>query len=181
MAWTKKRTILLTNKQVALLTELSKAHTSTHAHRIRARIILLASQGCTQKKTMTELKITHETVNYWKTRWHDSYAIALAHDEELRGSAYRRAILQILSDKPRPGCPGKFTAEQICQIMNVACETPEESGLPLSHWTLSELGAELVRRKIVDSISNSQLCVFLKSGRNKAPQDKGMDPYTDRR
>jgi hypothetical protein len=86
-----------------------------------------------------------------------------------------------LSDKPRPGCPGKFTAEQICQIMNAACETPEESGLPLSHWTLSELASELVRRKIVESISTSQLCVFLKSGRNKAAQDKGMDSYPDRR
>ena len=181
MAWTRKRTILLTNKQEVLLTELAKAHTSTHAHRIRARIILLAKQGCTQRKTMNELNTTHETVNYWKTRWHDSYAVALAYDEELTGSAYRKAILQILSDKPRPGCPGKFTAEQICQIMNVACETPEKNGLPLSHWTLSELASELVRRKIVESISNSQLCVFLKSGSNKAPQDKGMDSYTDRR
>lgn len=181
MAWFKKRTILLTNKQEAVLTELSKAHTSTHAHRIRARIILLAKQGYTQKKTMHELNTTHATVNYWKTRWHDSYAVALAYDEELTGSAYRKAILKLLSDKPRSGCPGKFTAEQICQIMNVACETPEENGLPLSHWTLSELAAELVRRKIVESISNSQLCVFLKSGRNKAAQNKGMDPYTDRR
>ena len=105
----------------------------------------------------------------------------MAYDEELTGSAYRKAILQLLSDKPRPGCPGKFTAEQICQIMNVACESPEESGLPLSHWTLSELASELVRRKIVDSISRSQLCVFLKSGRDKAPQNKGMDSYTNRR
>jgi hypothetical protein len=52
--------------------------------------------------------------------------------------------------------------------MNVACETPEESGLPLSHWTLSELASELVRRRIVESISTSQLCVFLKSGGDKA-------------
>ena len=74
---------------------------------------------------------------------------------------------RFLSDKARPGCPGKFSAEQICQIMDVACETPEESGLPLSHWTLTELAAELIRRNIVESISTSQMRVFLKSGRNK--------------
>lgn len=181
MGWTRKRTIVLSSKQEALLTEIIKAHTSMQVHRVRAQIIFLAAQGYSQRKTVVELSTTHETVNYWKTRWHDSYTIALAYDEELTGSAYRKAILQLLSDKPRPGCPGKFTAEQICQIMNVACETPEESGLPLSHWTLSELASELVRRKIVDSISRSQLCVFLKSGRDKAPQNKGMDSYTNRR
>lgn len=181
MSWSKKRTIELSIKQEAILTEITKAHTSTQVHKVRAQIILFAAQGYTQKRTVVELSSTHETVNYWKKRWHESYAVALAYDDELKGSAYRKAIVQILSDKPQPGCPGKFTEEQICQIMNVACETPEESGLPLSHWTLSELASELVRRKIVESISTSQLCVFLKSGRNKAAQDKGMDSYPDRR
>lgn len=167
MSWNRKRTIVLSDKQKALLKEISKAYTSTQAHKIRAEIILLAEQGYSQRKTTLELGTTHSTVNHWKTRWHDSHEVALAYDEELTGSAYRNAILWILSDRQRPGCPGKFTAEQICQIMNVACETPEESGLPLSHWTLSELASELVRRKIVESISTSQLCVFLKSGRDK--------------
>jgi len=167
MGGTRKRIIVLSDKQRTLLSEINKAHTSTQAHKQRAQIILLTEQGYTQRKIVSELKITHCTVNYWKTRWYDNHAVALAHDQELSGLAYRRAILQILSDKPRPGCPGKFSAEQICQIMNVACETPEESGLPLSHWTLTELAAELVRRNIVESISTSQLCVFLKSGGHK--------------
>lgn len=167
MGWTRKRTIILSEKQRTLLREISKAHTSTQAHKQRADIILLTEQGYSQRKIVSELKITHCTANYWKTRWHDNQAVVSAHDQELSGSAYRKAILQILSDKARPGCPGKFSAEQICQIMNVACETPEESGLPLSHWTLTELAAELIRRNIVESISTSQLCVFLKSGRNK--------------
>ena len=167
MGWARKRTIVLSDKQRTLLSEISKAYTSTQAHKQRAQIILLTEQGYTQRQIVSELKITHCTVNYWKTRWHDNHVVALAHDEELTGSAYRKAILHILSDKPRSGCPGKFSAEQICQIMNVACETPEESGLPLSHWTLSELADELVRRNIVESISTSQLCVFLKSGSHK--------------
>jgi len=168
MGWSKKRTVVLSDQQKVLLREISHAYTSTQAHKLRADIILLAEQGYSQKKTFLQLGTTHSTVNYWKTRWHDSHTIALAYDEELSGSAYRKAILQLLSDLPRQGCPGKFSAEQICQIMHVACETPEESGLPLSHWTLSELASELVRRRIVESISTSQLCVFLKSGGDKA-------------
>jgi hypothetical protein len=27
-----------------------------------------------------------------------------------------------LADRPRPGCPATFTAEQICQIMAIACD-----------------------------------------------------------
>src|ERR1700727_3426770 len=119
MGWVKKRTIKLSIKQEALLSEIVKAHTSTQVHRVRAQIILLAGQGYSQRKIVSALDSTHETVNYWKTRWHDSYGVALLYDDELKGSAYRKAILQLLSDKPRPGCPGKLPAKQICQIMNV--------------------------------------------------------------
>ncbi|WP_440656999.1 helix-turn-helix domain-containing protein [Cysteiniphilum sp. G11B1] len=75
----------------------------------------------------------------------------------------------MLDDLPREGTPAKFSAEQICKIISVACEAPEKSGIPLSHWSLPSLAAELVKRQIVDSISTSQLHVFLKSGRYKAP------------
>ena len=76
---------------------------------------------------------------------------------------YKRHIETLLSDAPRSGGPTKFSAEQLCQIYAVATEKPEESGLPLSHWSLSSLAEELAKRKIVDSISTSQLSVFLKS------------------
>ena len=37
-----------------------------------------------------------------------------------------------LSDAPRPGAPGKFTPEQVCAIIALACEAPKDSGLPIS-------------------------------------------------
>ena len=40
------------------------------------------------------------------------------------------------ADKPRPGSPGIFRAEQVCQIIATACEKPPEY---LSHWTRKEL------------------------------------------
>jgi hypothetical protein len=48
------------------------------------------------------------------------------------------------------------------RIMALACEVPEDSDLPLSHWSQSELAREAVRRGIVDSISHGLVGRFLK-------------------
>jgi hypothetical protein len=46
--------------------------------------------------------------------------------------------------------------------MALACEPSEQSNLPLSHWSQSELAREAVRRGIVDSISHGSVGRFLK-------------------
>ena len=74
----------------------------------------------------------------------------------------RRAIEAVLSDEPRPGAPGKFTPEQVTQILAVACEPPEKSGRPITHWTAHELADEVVKRGIVASISPSQVGRYLR-------------------
>jgi transposase len=73
----------------------------------------------------------------------------------------REAILDTLSDAPRPGAPGTFTADQVSQIVALACEPPKLSGRPIKHWTHRELRDEAVKRKIVPDISVSQVGRFL--------------------
>ena len=75
----------------------------------------------------------------------------------------RRAIEGILTDEPRPGAPGKFTPEQVTQILAVACEPPAKSGRPITHWTAHELADEVVKRGIVTSISTSQVSRYLRA------------------
>ena len=82
-----------------------------------------------------------------------------------------KAIREVLSDAPRSGSPGKFTAHDYCQIMGVSLEEPALSGRPISHWGLTELTDEVLKRGIVNSISRSQVGSFLKTQRNKASQD----------
>ncbi len=130
----------------------------------RATIILCGSVGKTNLEIKDELDIDRILVSRWRTRWAESQERLLAMEQEEQGVAYQRLIEQVLSDAPRPGAPPKFTAEQICQIMNVACESPQENELAFSHWSLSSLADELAKRGIVESISTSQLQVFLKSG-----------------
>ncbi len=74
----------------------------------------------------------------------------------------RRAIKAVLTDEPRPGAPDKFTLEQVTRILAVACEPPEKSGRPITHWTAQELTEEVVRRGIVASISPSPVSRYLR-------------------
>ena len=84
--------------------------------------------------------------------------------------ALREAIGQVLGDLPRAGCEDKFTAEPIASILAVACEPPENSDRPVTHWTSRELTDEVLQRGIVPSISVRQVGRFLKGGRTSAAQ-----------
>lgn len=48
------------------------------------------------------------------------------------------------------------------QIMASACEDPQASGRPVSHWTPRELADEAVKRRIVERISPRSVGRFLK-------------------
>jgi putative transposase len=83
----------------------------------------------------------------------------------------RTLLEQVLDDAPRPGKPATFSPEQIVQIVALACEPPEKSGRPISHWTARELADEAKKRQIVRDISPRSVGRFLKTGRlAAAPQ-----------
>jgi len=170
--------VTLTEKQQQVLRLFSNSRTLPAHLQVRATIILYCSQGKTNGEIMIELGVSKKTVSKWRNRWASNKEKILTIDKEEKGIVYQRLIEKILNDNPRVGSPCKFTAEQICLIMNVACESPEVNDLPLSHWSLPSLANELVKRKIVDSISTSQLQVFLKSSKYKAAQSKAVDTHT---
>ena len=160
----------LTEKQSQILCEIINSRTSRHDHIQRAQIVQKSTEGLSDKKIAKLLNIGRIAVATWRKRWLLNESRLLLIDEKEFGVNYKNHILKILSDLPRTGAPTKFSAEQICQIINVACEVPEESDVPLSHWSLTSLSNEIVKRKIVDSISTSQLAVFLKSGEDQTSQ-----------
>jgi putative transposase len=83
----------------------------------------------------------------------------------------KRLIARVLADAPRPGAPDTFTAEQIVQIINLACTPPADSGRPVDAWTPRELADEAVKRQIVASISPTSVGRFLKAGRSQAASE----------
>lgn len=74
------------------------------------------------------------------------------------------SIEERLEDLPRPGAPAQLTADQICQIEQLACEKPEKSGRPISHWTGREIADELMQRGFVERISPRHAARLLKKG-----------------
>jgi putative transposase len=80
------------------------------------------------------------------------------------GSTLDLTVAERLEDAPRPGSPARITAEQICQIVAVACEAPSASGRPISQWSSTELAAEIMRRGIVAEISPRHAARILKKG-----------------
>ena len=105
-------------------------------------------------------KVNSNTVKKWRNRW-VAGAARLAKIEEAEGEL-QTAIEEVLADEARSGTPPKFSAEQICQIVNISCEDPKESGRPVTEWTPKEIADEAVKRGIVSSISPRQVGRFLK-------------------
>ena len=151
--------LTLSSEQQSILETIARSREAPHSLVQRAQIVLSAHAGDNNKMISQRLGLCEETVGFWRKRW-------LAAGMELvkytgRSKQLREAVSRLLADKPRPGCPGIFTAEQICQLLAVACETPPEH---LSHWTQPELVRTVINRGIVDTISASSIGRFLKSG-----------------
>jgi transposase len=108
-----------------------------------------------------ETGLARKQVGLWRRRWQQSFDALVAIECRETQAALRRAIEDVLSDAPRSGSTGTFTAEQVTQILAVACEPPEQSGRPIDRWTARELADEVVRRQIVPCISVSQVGRYL--------------------
>jgi putative transposase len=108
-----------------------------------------------------ELGLVRNAVQHWREKWE-------SHQEERQAAEetgeLATTIEQLLHDEYRSGAPATFTAEQVVQIIAVACEDPQRSDYPISHWTPKEVAQEVIKRGIVRSISPRQVGRFLKRG-----------------
>ena len=144
--------IMVTERQEAILQQIANAATATVRHAQRARIILEAFQRKLNRDLAVAVGLNRGEVGLWRRRWADSFEALVAIECRESNATLYRAIQQVLSDAPRSGAPGTFTAEQVTQILAVACEPPENSGRPIDCWTHRELTDEVIRRGIVPSI-----------------------------
>lgn len=163
MKYPKKPPLVLTEREQAVLEALAHSRTRERRCGDRATIILQLAAGTPKQTIAQEVHLTRKIVYLWYDRW-------LAAQDRLRGAHdapdkdLRQLIEEILADQPRPGTPPTFTAEQVCQIIALACQKPEALGLPFTTWTPSELARAAMQQGIVSSISPASVDRFLKSG-----------------
>ena len=162
------RKLLITERQQSILQTLVRSSTCPQAVAQRSRMILLAFDGLPHEDIAEHVACERHAVGPWRHRWADAFDRLVVVECCEKPSAPLHAIEGLLSDRPRSGSPGKFTAEQVTQILAVACEAPDASGRPVTHWTPRELADEVVKRPIVASISARQVGRFFKSGRPEA-------------
>ena len=153
--------IMLTQKQESILRRIRRSTTAPQRLVQRVGIILLAFTGSLNVDIAKTIGRARKQVGLWRRRWQQSFEALVAIECRETQAELRRAIEDVLSDAPRSGSPGTFTAEQVTQILATACEPPERSGRPIDRWTHRELADEVVRRGIVPSISVSQVGRYL--------------------
>lgn len=167
--------IVLTPAQQAILEQWSRQRQGPAGRVQRAKLLLLAASGTPNHATARAVGLGVRMVRMWRQRWQEAKAaLADAEDQDLS-----ELLDDILSDAPRSGTPPTFTPEQIAKILVVACEKPEDSGRPVTHWTPRELAEEVIARGIVPTISVRHIGRFLKrSGPQAAPQSVLVDAST---
>jgi transposase len=154
--------VVITERQQALLRRIAAASTSPVRLAQRAEVVIRAFAGEENQEIAAAIGLDRTAVGAWRCRWANAWSKLIQIECTETHAAFRRAVEDVLSNAPRSGNPGRFTPEQITQILALACEPPEQSGRPITHWTYSELAAEAKKRGIVASISASQVGRYLR-------------------
>jgi putative transposase len=154
--------IELSVEETVALEHLVRRGSAAHRLVVRAKIILKLAAGENNSQIARQLEIDRGKVLCWRGRWQENWGSLKEQVSEEKSLS--EMVEEVLSDKVRSGAPSPFTAEQIVQIIALACEKPEESSRPISHWSSRELADEALKRKIVEQISPRSIGRFLKTG-----------------
>jgi putative transposase len=153
--------IKLSDEERQGLEKLVRRHNTPQQIALRGRIILAAADGKNNSQIARELGVNRETPRLWRNRWLSLSPVSL---DDL-------SVEERLEDLPRPGAPRQITADQRCQIEAMACEDPEDTGRPISHWTAREIADEIIARGILETISPRHAARPLKRWRSQTPSD----------
>lgn len=115
------------------LEALLRTHSCTVAEQRRARIVLLAAEGCSTTQIAQELGIDADTVSRWRRR--------------AASGGIGETVREVLADAPRSGRPRSIDPVRRAQIVATACD-PLPDGQGLSGWTLDLLLEDLSLRGI---------------------------------
>jgi transposase len=134
--------ITLRASERRLLRNLTRRGTAEYRQVTRARIVLLAAAGWTNRGIARKLGLASNTAGKWRKRFFK---------EGLDG----------LGDRKRAGRPRAFPAAVVAAAKAIACELPATRGVPLGRWSLAELRTEILATGLIDDISTTTLWRWL--------------------
>jgi len=128
----------------------------------RVQIVLGSADGKRSVDQAAALGVDGQRVNRWRRRFAAAAErLAAASVPEVPEQELEAVLLDVMADEERSGVPPTFTAEQLTQIIALACRAPKDVGVPVTHWTPKELAIEAIRQGIVASISTRHIARFL--------------------
>ena len=140
--------ITMNDKIRIQLTKIKKSYITAHAMVVRSTIILLLSAGLNISEVSRQTNTSRQIVRKWAIR-------------------YNASGIEGLRDKERSGRPPELDPEVAMHVIKIACEMPDSRGRSLAKWDCNEIAAELVRTKVVDSISSESVRRILESQKIK--------------
>jgi len=141
------------------LQQLINRHNTPQQIVLRAKIILMASEGQNHREIARNLDINRQMARLWRNRW-------------LETEGKELSIFQRLKDQERVGTPVKFSIEQVIELFALACSPPSDYGRPISHWTPRELTDEIMKQGIIESISVRHVGRLLEEAELKPHQSR---------
>jgi len=130
----------LTTDESEQLQQLIKGHNTAQQLALRARIIVLADEGKNHREIARSLQISHQMARLWRARWLTEQSRAMS-------------VVERLQDEERSGAPATFNPEQLLHLFKLACDAPTDYNRPISQWTNRELADEMIKQRIVTTIS----------------------------
>ena len=105
----------------------------------RLQIVLAAAKGLQNKEIATQYPLEVNRIGLWRKRWATQHQLWKDSNQTLRPAMSETLALLWLADKEGRGCKARITADQRTQIVALTRETPEQNGLPITHWTAERL------------------------------------------
>jgi transposase-like protein len=116
-------TVFLSELQKQMLEHWVRCGTSPQRLVFRCRILLLRADGKGIKAIARKLQCDRNTVRKWIRRWEEMHEdLQRLEKMDVAANFYSLRVLEPLGDAPRSGTTPKFTAEQVVQIIAVACD-----------------------------------------------------------
>ena len=112
-------------------------------------MIILAHKRFSRREIARCVDCSPTSVSNWMNRWIDD------------PPENKHDIREWLKDHPRSGAPCRFSIDQRTQIIALACEKPEDHGLPVTTWTSEEIRQALIKKNIVHNISRRHVSRIL--------------------
>lgn len=165
--------VAISPRVLSILARLLQARKTQVGLHERVGFILAAAEGRNTVDIAAAAGVDEQRVRRWRSRWSAANErLSDAEDAGASDAELEAIVVELLDDAYRSGTQPTFSPEEVAEIIALACEQPEELGLPFSHWSARDLRDEVVKRGIVSSISVRQVGRFFKRCPAQASQSR---------